>query len=240
MGANEVNPMDAGNDDSGDKRKLRSEHDVLGRTAREALGLRNSERRCTATSKTTGERCGRPPIVGGTVCNHHGGKAPQVIQSARQRLAALVDPAIDTLLRVLNAPDVCEKCGRSDDMSLMLKAAKIVLDRTGYGPKQSITVQHEYYEPPAWISYLTKAQFHQVGIWIREAKYREEHGIPPERPLLAVVATDAEIVSTDENSEPPREAEHEQQRDATNESTPEKTATTDEPEPPPEVSGGPA
>jgi hypothetical protein len=210
--------------------------DPLGRTAREALGIRNSERRCIATSKTTGERCGRAPIPGGFVCNHHGGKIPAVQQSARQRLLALVDPAIDALLRILNAPDVCQTCGRSDDMSLMLKAAKIVLDRTGYGAKQSITVQHDHSEPASWAAYLTNAQLHQCAIWIREAKYREEHGIPPERPLLAVVATDAEIVSTDEKSE----TEREQQPDATNESAPKSTATTDEPEPPPEVTPGPA
>jgi hypothetical protein len=164
------------------------------------------------------------------VCSIHGGKIPAVRETARQRLLALVDPAIDSLLRILNAPGVCQTCGRSDDMNLMLKAAKVVLDRTGYGAKQSITVQHEYYEPPAWISYLTKAQFHQIGMWIREAKHREELGIPADRPLLTVAAT----VVTDENNAT------EQQPDATNESAPKSTATTDEPEPPPEVTPGPA
>jgi hypothetical protein len=146
-----------------------------------------------------------------------------VIRSARERLLALVDPSIDALLRILNAPGVCPTCGRSDDMNLMLKAAKIVLDRTGYGAKQSITVHHDHHEPPAWISYLTTAQLHQVGIWIREAKHREELGIPPDRPLLTVVATDAEIVSTDEKHEQQRDDEHEQHPDANGEGEPEVT-----------------
>src|SRR5690625_6382011 len=34
--------------------------------------------RCTAYSRTSGQRCKQPPIAGGTVCVYHGGKAPQV------------------------------------------------------------------------------------------------------------------------------------------------------------------
>jgi hypothetical protein len=43
------------------------------------------ERRCTATSKRSGERCRRAAIVGGTVCAMHGGKAPAVAAAAEQR-----------------------------------------------------------------------------------------------------------------------------------------------------------
>lgn len=46
----------------------------------------DDSRRCTGTSKQSGERCGRPAIPGGTVCNFHGGKAPQVVAAARRRL----------------------------------------------------------------------------------------------------------------------------------------------------------
>ena len=37
---------------------------------------------CTANSKRTGERCKRPPIIGKTVCYHHGGMSPRGIASA--------------------------------------------------------------------------------------------------------------------------------------------------------------
>lgn len=49
-------------------------------------------RRCTATSKRSGERCKRPPVVGGSVCSMHGGAAPQVRKAAERRnaLGALV------------------------------------------------------------------------------------------------------------------------------------------------------
>jgi len=49
----------------------------------------DESRRCTATAKRSGERCGRAAIVGGTVCSVHGGKAPQVRQAAEVRAAKL-------------------------------------------------------------------------------------------------------------------------------------------------------
>lgn len=42
---------------------------------------------CAATSKTTGERCRKYAIVGGTVCPSHGGSAPQVRRRAAMRVA---------------------------------------------------------------------------------------------------------------------------------------------------------
>lgn len=45
----------------------------------------DENRRCTATSKRSGERCGRAAITGGTVCAFHGGKASQVVAAARRR-----------------------------------------------------------------------------------------------------------------------------------------------------------
>jgi hypothetical protein len=50
--------------------------------------------RCTAQSKQQHRRCRRIPIAGGTVCEFHGGKAPQVARSAKLRLEALKLPAI--------------------------------------------------------------------------------------------------------------------------------------------------
>jgi hypothetical protein len=45
-------------------------------------------RRCTAHSTRTGEQCRHRPIVGGTVCATHGGKAPQVLRAAARRQEA--------------------------------------------------------------------------------------------------------------------------------------------------------
>lgn len=54
----------------------------------------------------------------------HGGAAPQVKQKAAERLAALVDPAITTLGKLL----------RSKQEHVKLKAVQDVLDRNGHRP----------------------------------------------------------------------------------------------------------
>lgn len=46
----------------------------------------NHDRRCTATSKQTGKRCGAWAIPGGTVCKWHGGNTPNAKKAAAQRL----------------------------------------------------------------------------------------------------------------------------------------------------------
>ena len=84
--------------------------------------------RCTAHSRSK-EQCKRWAIRGGNVCAMHGGKAPQVKAKAEARLAALVDPAIGKLQKLINA--------RSEMVSLA--AVKDVLDRNGFKP----TDKHE-------------------------------------------------------------------------------------------------
>lgn len=81
-------------------------------------------RQCTATSKQSGERCKRLPIPGGTVCVMHGGATSASKNAARRRLAALVDPAIDTLSQEMR------DAAKSNDRQA---AANSILDRAGYG-----------------------------------------------------------------------------------------------------------
>lgn len=88
-------------------------------------------RRCTASNRS-GNRCKRAPVAGAVVCTMHGGAAPQVQRSARQRLAALVEPALDALATVLED----ERADHSD----RVRAATAVLDRTGYHARVGIDV----------------------------------------------------------------------------------------------------
>jgi len=96
---------------------------------------------CAATSKHTGQRCRRPPCVGGYVCDLHGGKTPNALRAAKERLNSLVEPAISALMRCLQSPGVCTVCGRSEDMAVMERAARTVLDRCGHGPTSTSKVE---------------------------------------------------------------------------------------------------
>lgn len=88
----------------------------------------NESRRCTAHSSQTGERCKRSAIKGGTVCASHGGRAPQVKKSAKERLAELVEPALEGLHTAL----------KSGEIPSIVRAAQVVLDRTGFHPTQAV------------------------------------------------------------------------------------------------------
>lgn len=96
-------------------------------------GSANDSRRCKATVKSTGERCKRAAIKGGTVCTSHGGAAPQVQKSAKERLLELADPAIAALSKIVKDEDA--------DDSVRLRAALGICDRIGLGPGQTVTVQ---------------------------------------------------------------------------------------------------
>lgn len=68
--------------------------------------------------------CKAPAMRGQRVCQAHGGSAPGAKRAAALRLAALVDPAITTLDKVMRSEDA-----RDQDK---LRAADSVLDRAGY------------------------------------------------------------------------------------------------------------
>lgn len=154
--------------------------DVISRPARERLG--DTKRRCLATSKTTGERCGRAPIPGGFVCVNHGGAAPHVQRSADERLRDLVDPAISALTRMLRSLPECRHCGRTDaDRDpVVLSAAKTILDRCGFGPGMSVDLKTSgsVTHAAAWIP---SERLAQIGAWLEEAKQAMAAGLPPVR-----------------------------------------------------------
>jgi hypothetical protein len=159
--------------------------DILGESAREAL--QETRRQCTATSKTTGERCGRAPILGGFVCINHGGGQQATIQAARRRMLALVDPAMDVLQRVMTSNPPCPACGRSDEAAVQVRAAQIVLDRTGFHASVDVNVGTN--DAPPWAKYLTDEQLLQFASWIAEAKVR-----------MAQQAIDGVLVETETTS----------------------------------------
>ncbi len=87
--------------------------------------------RCTARAKSTGEQCQRNAMAGGKVCRVHGGAAPQVRAKAQERLAALVDPAIERLSKIVQDDEA---------KALALAAARDILDRNNLSGKH----KHEH------------------------------------------------------------------------------------------------
>lgn len=97
--------------------------------------------RCTATARTTGERCKQPAIDGGNVCRFHGGSAEQVERKARERLEEMADTAAEGLqneldrlfdkLRDVEDPDEYVKILRE-----IRQISKMVFDRSGNGPTE--------------------------------------------------------------------------------------------------------
>jgi hypothetical protein len=84
--------------------------------------------RCTARISDGSRQCERWAINGGTVCATHGGRAPQVMKSARERLAELIEPALKGLHKAL----------KSNDLPTIVRASQIVLDRCGFHPSRAI------------------------------------------------------------------------------------------------------
>jgi hypothetical protein len=92
---------------------------------------------CRAISRNTGEQCKRMVPAGFNVCHKHGAHLPSVKAAARRRLEFLAHPAVERVARFIEE--------EGHDPSIVLRAAQLVLDRTGYGP--SMTIQQATASP---------------------------------------------------------------------------------------------
>lgn len=129
-------------------------------------------RRCVYT-KRNGERCKKSPILGGTVCHKHGGNAPQVRRKAAERMLALVDPALSTLDKSMKNEARCvncsQPCGHLTDAKVAVRAAQVVLDRTGFGPQSKVEVD---LADNAWLRFTTDQELETVTRIMESAKSR--------------------------------------------------------------------
>ena len=87
--------------------------------------------KCHAKNRS-GSPCGHWAMHGQRVCYLHGGRSPQAVRKAAERLRELVDPAISQLAALID---------HADSDAVRLSAVKDVLDRAGYRP--TIQVQGE-------------------------------------------------------------------------------------------------
>lgn len=88
-----------------------------------------NRRLCTAHT-SSGKRCRAPAMSGQQVCRIHGGSTPQARASAKLRLLAQVDPALEKLAYEM------EHAEKSADR---IRAADSILDRAGYGRQAKVT-----------------------------------------------------------------------------------------------------
>lgn len=108
----------------------------------------DKDRQCTATAKSTGERCQRAAIKGSNVCHVHGGAASQVQKKAQERLDEMADSTTATIQSQI--ADLEAEYEAADDpdeklaiMSEMRRLWKIILDRTDHGPSETKEVTGE-------------------------------------------------------------------------------------------------
>ncbi len=100
--------------------------------------------RCSA-HRQNGSACGAWAIHGAGVCGMHGGRAPQVMLAAEERIRALVHPSLDRIQRTI-----------ADDANpqLALAAARDILDRAGYKATEKVqtdgrtVIEIEYIDRP--------------------------------------------------------------------------------------------
>jgi len=100
------------------------------------------ENQCTATAKSTGERCQRPAVKGANVCYQHGGAAEQVQKKAQERLDEMADAVTADLQSRLD--DVFARLDDAEDTDEYVKLLRetrqlttAILDRTDHGPSET-------------------------------------------------------------------------------------------------------
>jgi len=105
------------------------------------------ENQCTATAKSTGQRCQRPAIKGGNVCYQHGGAAEQVQKKAQDRLDEMADSVTaDIQERVKDLRDVYDEADDEEKVVIMRELRQLwttILDRTDHGPSETREVTGE-------------------------------------------------------------------------------------------------
>ena len=136
-------------------------------------------------------------MLGGNVCYHHGGNAPQVKAKAQRRLQQAADALVQRLLGMALDGDTPDH--------VALQAIRDALDRAGLGAKQSVELSAK--QPGPWEEMM--ADFARVS---RERHARLERGepepaAPAPEPPQALEVVDAEVVEDTPETQPERDGE---------------------------------
>lgn len=106
------------------------------------------DNQCTATAKSTGERCQRAAIKGGEVCHVHGGAAEQVKEKAQERLNRMADEVTaDFEEKLDDLMDEYDEATESEQKVKLFREMRqtltSILDRAGHGPTETREVTGE-------------------------------------------------------------------------------------------------
>lgn len=100
--------------------------------------------KCGAPSRLTGFPCSRNVAPGFSTCFLHGAAVPSHKIAAERALVAARLPAIAALASIIHdwGAESCATCGRPnyENAHPVIRAAQIILDRTGMGPRATIEV----------------------------------------------------------------------------------------------------
>lgn len=151
----------------------------------------NAATRCTAHRKN-GDRCKRQARRGASVCNAHGGRAPQVKRRAQQRL----DEAADRMARALLG---IATNGESE--AARVSAIKHALALAGLSEKTAVTVE---VEPAPWQQIAALGGIARIS---RDESHARRALTPPPRELTAGEAAEPLDVEAVPEPDPPGQPE---------------------------------
>lgn len=106
---------------------------------------------------------------------------PHARMKAMDTLAAAALPAARVLLQIIDDHEqtACDKCGRpTGDPGPVIRAAQIVLDRTGFHPSMTVNFKRPT-EDRSWMRHLDTEELEQLSRLIAEAKARQARGETP-------------------------------------------------------------
>lgn len=154
-----------------------------------------------------GEQCKRNVKFGWNYCNLHGGANPASKAAAERAFAMARMPAIESLISIIEQfnDETCPTCnypsGDEKTQRVVVRAAQVVLDRTGFGPHATLDVK-----TPATVVDLKhwlpaerdELRFHLKAIKELKARVAARVG-----PAMAAIAAQAAGLAAGEDSDAP-------------------------------------
>lgn len=124
------------------------------------------------TSK--GTLCRRQAAPGFTRCNLHGAATPGAKQVAANMLAQARVPGIEALHDIIAQflENTCAACGYptgdNETQRTVIAAAKVVLDRTEFGPHSTVTVQNEKHPDDLNLAQMTTDERGELAVLVAQ------------------------------------------------------------------------